>query len=303
MTLWLQIMYFPTGIALPYLLFPDGHLPSRRWRPVAWLVVVLMAVCTFTQITDPGPMYFHLAESPMRLPVDNPFGIDLGRIRDILGYSWLLSVFVLLASMVAPITRFRRASGTEREQLKWFVYFAVLTLLMFPAAFVAGDVVGNIVIALTILILPVGTAIAILRHHLYDIDVIIRRTLVYSALTAVLAALYFATIIVLQAAVRAISGQESPLAIVLSTLLIAALFTPLRGRLQNVIDRRFFRQKYDAEQVLEQFAQSARDETDLERLTAELLAVVDETMRPESAAVWLKAGDGRPGPRSSRTTP
>jgi hypothetical protein len=301
--LWLQP--FPSPLALPYLLFPDGRLPSRRWRPLVWAAVLAIGLQTIGAMTEPGRMaVFVLKNSgPVILSLTNPTGLDLGLARTVASLGWSLSLFVLMVSLAAPFSRYRHARGRERAQLRWFGYFGILTLGLFMLAIPGGGFLDSLALSMVFLVLPAATTIAILRHHLYDIDVIIRRTLVYSALTALLGGIYFGAVVVLQALFGRLTGERSALVIVLSTLLIAALFSPLRGRLQNVIDRRFFRQKYDAEQVLEQFAQSARAEVELEALVAELLAAVDETMRPESAAVWLKAGDGRSGRRSSRTTP
>jgi hypothetical protein len=158
--------------------------------------------------------------------------------------------------------------------------------------FIDTDLVGEFILALGLLILPLATTVAILRHSLYDIDVIIKRTLIYFILTLILVGIYLASVIFLQYLFTAVAGQESPVAIVISTLIIAALFNPLRHRVQDLIDRRFYRSKYDAAQTLNQFAQKARDEVDLDQLSAELLRVVEETMQPDKASLWLKPASG-----------
>jgi hypothetical protein len=215
-----------------------------------------------------------------------------------------MTILVLLGGGL-QIYRYRRDSNvTERQQTKWIlsgilatVFAIIVWILVFgpaltiPAgqpqllAYLGGWFLINTVL---LLILPATITIAILRYNLWGIDVIIRKTLLYAALTALLALVYFGSIAVLQGVVTAVSGQSSSVAIVVSTLVIAALFAPLRRRLQDVIDRRFFRRKYDAGQVLARFAQTARDETDLDSLTTELTRVVQETMQPEQVSVWLK---------------
>jgi len=204
-----------------------------------------------------------------------------------LNYAWFLSIILLPSALLAPIWRYRRAQSVERQRLKWVAYFAGLTLLLFPLAFIGGSTIGESFLLFLMLILPAATAIAILRHRLYDIDVIVKRTLQYGALSAILAAIYFASVIVLQAIFTSISGQSSDAAIAISTLIIAVLFTPLRRRIQEFIDRRFFRRKYDAEQTLARFAIIARDEVNMEILTAALLGVVEETMQPKSISIGV----------------
>ena len=219
------------------------------------------------------------------------------------------SMLVIVASLigvtfgvVAQVQRYRKISSpAQRQQTKWIMFgllcmfvmmvYWTIFIEMFPLppgrqrlAFFFSGLVQDFFISL----FPLAVAFSILRYRLWDIDLIIRRTLVYGVLTLLLALVYFGSITLLSSLFSAVTGQQSALAIVVSTLLIAALFTPLRRRLQDWIDRRFFRRKYNAQQVLAQFALTARDETDLDALTAELLRVVQETMQPEHVSVWLR---------------
>jgi hypothetical protein len=197
-----------------------------------------------------------------------------------------------LGAMISVFVRFRRARGDERQQIKWFAFAAALTLVWYlvfgqstrelPEAIVA---LASILVLQTI---PVATGIAILRYRLYDIDRIINRTLVYGSLTVTLVALYFGGIVVLQRIFVTLTGQQSTLAVVASTLLIAALFTPLRRRIQGFIDRRFYRSKYDARKTLEAFSAQLREETDLNALSEDLVGVVRETMQPAHVSLWLR---------------
>jgi hypothetical protein len=183
-----------------------------------------------------------------------------------------------------------------RAQIKWFFYAVSLLLVwvfygvgsglgIFP---VLPSWISSTIFGLLVALLSVAIGIAILKYRLYDIDLIIRRTLVYSALTATLGLVYFGGVVLLQSIFRAVGGQQSAIAIVVSTLTIAVLFTPLRRRIQNGIDRRFYRQKYDAEKVIARFSTILRDEVDLEKLSSALLAAVEETMQPERASLWLR---------------
>jgi cytochrome b subunit of formate dehydrogenase len=206
-----------------------------------------------------------------------------------------MPVWVVLC-LAALVVRYRRTGRVERQQIKWLlVATAVFAAAYIPVFLVTDFNFGpntafwNYLWMVAMLLIPVAIGIAILRYRLYDIDVIIRKTLLYTATTALLALLFFGSVILLQRGFEAITGQQSQLAIVLSTLAIAALFNPLRNRIQAAIDRRFYRKKYDAQQVLAQFAITARDETDMNALTAELARVVQETMEPEEVKVWLKS--------------
>jgi hypothetical protein len=201
------------------------------------------------------------------------------------------------------ILRFRRAAGDERQQLKWFASAAALLAAVFCATVIGSIIVEEVMgrsasslafktaqdlVTLSFAGLPVAAGIAILRYRLYDIDLIINRTLVYGSLTATLVALYFGVIVMLQRLFVLLTGQQSTLAVVASTLVIAALFTPLRRRIQHFIDRRFYRRKYDARKTLEAFSVKLRDETDLDALSDDLVGVVRETMQPAHASLWLR---------------
>jgi hypothetical protein len=216
---------------------------------------------------------------------------------------WLAFPFVFTALGSQIYRYFRRADAVQRQQTKWVVASIVVVLLTIglitPTGFdpPTGPDFGPALLQATIILLvlnagilliPVAITISILFYRLWDIDVIIRKTLIYTVLSGVLALVYFGMVILLQSVFDSASGQQSPIAIVISTLVIAAIFSPLRRRVQDAIDRRFFRQKVDAQQVLARFAQTARDETDIDKLTAELNSVVEQTLQPEHSAVWMK---------------
>ena len=235
-----------------------------------------------------------LAVSP---PVASPLAI--ASAEPILDAVYTIAVVALLilwaAAGVSLVLRLARSSGDERQQMKWFAYTASI-FAVFMVATIAVDLSGHAVpdpweeylFVGLILFLALGMAIAILRYRLYDIDLVINRTLVYGTLTALLGGVYLGSVIGLQAAFRATTGQGDAVAVVISTLAIAALFMPLRGRIQDIIDRRFFRRRYDAAQTLAAFSATVRDEVDLERLTGELVAVVENTMQPAHVSLWLR---------------
>ena len=192
---------------------------------------------------------------------------------------------------IVPLLRYRAGDNITRKQLRWLMIPAVLLPIVIIANMIGSDLNWSVTPALSVLwmliglvVFPLAVSVAILRHQLYDIDLIIRRTLVYGVLTAALGLIYLGSVAVLQSALPV----TSELAIVVSTLTVAALFNPLRGQIQAIINRRFYRNKYDAEETLAAFGAKARDEIDLNDLTAELLRVVDETMQPESASLWLR---------------
>ncbi len=269
------------------LLFPNGQFLSPRWQTVARLILI-------DDITGIIIHWFSPVKSGS-VPVDNPYALQgvLGEVAKITENVTILILMVsLFVGVLSVLIRFRRSAGVERQQIKWFAYGATLfgvLLMISMLAFQNPGILQDLFDAVTLSALPVTIAIAILRHRLFDIDIIIRRTLVYGALTATLVLVYFGSVLVLQDIFQAITGQhQSSVATVISTLGIAALFTPLRQRLQRDIDRRFYRRKYDAQRTLEAFAARARDEVELEQLTGSLLSVVGETLQPEHASLWLR---------------
>jgi hypothetical protein len=229
--------------------------------------------------------------------LDNPIGV-LGKdtVERLVGV-WIVGLLALVVvCAVALFVRYRRANATEREQIKWLLYACAVFLGVYVAGFVSrlggtaslGGYIWGVFFGLSVITLPATIGIAILKYHLYDIDVVINRTLVYGSLSAILVALYFGGIVALQRVFVLLTGQQSTLAVVASTLLIAALFTPLRRRIQSFIDRRFYRRKYDARKTLEAFSTHLRNETDLEALSGDLVGVVRETMQPAHVSLWLR---------------
>jgi uncharacterized membrane protein YhdT len=291
---WIVSWLLPVIIGLTVfyiLLFPTGRLPSRRWRLLVWLTVAFVLVGVISSALSPGALMGVLGS------IQNPFGIE--------GFSnvyykanlFAVSPLLTIAAALSLFVRLRPAIGIERQQIKWFVYAA--------AAYVSGSTLAYIVPGvmdtplwferagfafniITIPAMPIAIGIAILRYRLYDIDLIINRTLVYGLLTATLALLYVGGVLALQGTFRTLTGQESQLAVVASTLTIAALFNPLRRRIQSFIDRRFYRRKYDARKTLDTFNTRLRDEVNLDSLTANLVMVVKDTMQPAHVYVWLR---------------
>ena len=284
---WLWVVH--TGLfAFLGLLFPDGRLPTPRWRPFAWLVVAAVAAGSVAVAYSPGPI-------DSLAPIRNPMGIE--GIPNLVAPVEIVVFALTLGAALSLLVRLRRARGVERQQIKWFSYAAFVLAAGAVVSWVISDAVGAgwlrwdvgfVTTMVGLAGLPVAMGIAILRYRLYDIDRIINRTLVYGSLTAMLVALYFGTIVVLERVFVLLTGQESTLAVVASTLLIAALFTPLRRRIQTFIDRRFYRRKYDARKTLEAFSAKLRNETDLEALNEDLVGVVRETMQPAHVSLWLR---------------
>jgi hypothetical protein len=287
---WLGQWIWAPGLGLILvflpLLFPEGHPPSPRWRPVGWLggLSIVLAVVSSTIVLWPerGPALVTGDESPSHV-------LDV-----VLLFAAVPMLFVAgLGAVISLLVRFRRAREEERQQIKWFASAAALTLIwiiVFGQSTLRGLPEAMVALSSLLVIpsIPIATGVAILRYRLYDIDVIINRTLVYGSLTVILVGLYFGGIVVLQRVFVLLTGERSTLAVVTSTLLIAALFNPLRRRIQGFIDRRFYRRKYDAAKTLEAFSAKLRDETDLDALSGDLVGVVRETMQPAHVSLWLR---------------
>jgi hypothetical protein len=284
-------IFIPTAFGLPMfllLLFPDGRFISKRWRLVGWILGVLVVFAATSTAFAPG-----------RIPpgIENPLapGGAAGNVFEVLSPltdALALPAFALAVAGLA--VRLRRSRGVERQQLKWFTYCAALVGTGLGAGvFVSGPVGGLafLVGLLALAGLPVAAGIAILRYRLYDIDVIVNRTLVYGSLTVTLSLVYFGGVTATQALFRTLTSQQElpQLVIVASTLVIAAMFMPLRRRIQSFIDRSFYRRKYDAAKTLEEFSMKLRNETDLEALSDELVGVVRGTMQPAHVSVWLRS--------------
>lgn len=267
------------------LLFPDGRPPSRRWRPVVWFVAGVIALTAASLAFTPGP----LSDYPS---IENPLGIEglQPAFESLSVVAGPVALLCVLASVVSLLVRFWYSGGDEREQLKWFTYAIALGLLSLVGNGIFPDLAW-LIGGLGTAALPVAIGIAVVKYRLYDIDVIINRTLVYGTLTASLVLVYFGGVVALQYIFRVLTGGESQLAVVVSTLLIAALFNPTRRRFQAFIDRRFYRRKYDAGRILAIFGARLRDEVDLYTLSDDLLEVVRETMQPAHVSLWLRPSD------------
>ncbi len=284
-------------VLFAFLFFPDGRLPSSRWRVVAWLYVLVNCWGLAPFALAPGP----LAETGTRTlpPVMNPFGVEAldGLAGPVEVLSLPLAVFTGLTPFVALFVRYRRAEEEGgRQQIKWVAYAVVLLTGAITAVSVwpplDGTLTGLLLFLVGFLSIPSAIGIAILRHRLFDIDLVINRTLVYAVLTASLVLVYVASVAGLQRLFSPLTGEGNQLSVVASTLLIAALFGPLRRRVQGFIDRRFYRKKYDAAKTLEDFGVRLREETNLGALSEDLVGVVRGTLQPEHASLWLRPPAG-----------
>ena len=285
---WVSVPHIGLYVFLA-LLFPDGRLPSARWRPVGWVFAVVIVGGAAMVALSPGPL------SGFE-PIGNPFGVE-----GVPNFTALVEALVYTLTLVAVVSvfaRLKRSRGVQRQQVKWFAYAASILATSAALTYLVSEATGagwvrwvSFVPAMVGFVgMPVAVGIAVLRYHLYNIDLLINRTLVYGTLTVTLALVYFGGVATTEAILRALTGQEEQpqLAVVVSTLVIAALFNPLRSRIQSFIDRRFYRRKYDASKTLEAFSAKLRDETDLDALNAELVGVVRETMQPAHVSLWLR---------------
>jgi len=283
---WLNSwLFLPAVYGTPqllFLLFPTGRPLDRRWRPAVGLTLAAVTLQAAGGALVPGV----LVDAPVA-GIENPVGIGAGEAIELIGF---VLTFASIAVATASLAlRFRRARGEERLQLKWFVFAAGL----FASSFVIGGflftaedelpVAGQLLILVALALIPVAAAIAILRYRLYEIDRVINRALVYGGLTATLAGAYLGSVLLI-----GLAAGESNVAVAVATLAVAALFRPARGRIQAVVDRRFYRRRYDAARTLEAFGARLRDELDLEALGADVRGVVRETVQPAHVSLWLR---------------
>ncbi len=306
---WLLSWIYVPGVVLLLsflpLHFPNGRLPSSGWRWVMWATVSFTVAMTVVSALAPGRI--------KDTGVVNPLGIEalrsvFGLLEDVLQVFYLL---IILACVSSLLFRFRRAGGDERQQIKWLLYAAAalpawfLVNPLLSAAFPALSELAASGLVDTFLLagIPIAIGVAILKHRLYDIDVLINRTLVYGLLTVTLALIYVGGVVALQGVLRALTGQESTLAVVASTLAMAAVFNPLRGQVQGFVDRRFYRRKYDARRTLEAYSATLRDETNLKALHDNLAEVVTQTMQPAHVSLWLRPDKTPKGERFALPKP
>src|SRR5919106_2664371 len=298
---WVWVLHVGLFVFLA-LLFPDGRSPSPRWRPLVWASGVVVVAGTVSVALWPETARgFDL--------INHPLGTEVA--TDVINPVQTIVYALGLIAAASLLARLRGSKGVERQQVKWFTYAVAVLATSATLAYVVFESMGvvwlgwisSVLVIVGVVGLPAAVGIAILRYHLYNIDLIINHTLVYGPLTAVLAVLYFGSIVVLQLLFRALSGEGSQLVVVASTLTIAALFNRLRRSIQGLIDRSFYRRKYDAVKTLGTFSATLRDETDLVALREDLLGVVRETMQPVHVSLWLrpdlapKGGEGSGEPR------
>ncbi len=264
------------------LFFPTGALPSRRWRPALWIATVGLVGITVLGMLTPTIRLQEVRDFTIRNPIGVPAvgnGVEGSVLGGVFFAFFLLSIVLAFASLVV---RFRHSRGHERQQLKWFTYSGFVVLLVPPAENLP-EPLGGALFVIAVTFIPLSAGIAILKYRLYDIDLVINRTLVYGSLTALLGLAYLGLV----TGISSVAG-DSPITVAASTLAVAALFRPLRARIQGFIDRRFYRKKYDAQRTIEEFSARLRDEVSLDSLSEHLLEVVEDTMQPATASLWLR---------------
>jgi hypothetical protein len=277
---WIWAFIFPI-LPFVFLLFPDGRLPSRRWRPFAWVAGLVNGLFALMVPFRAGGLEYFPA-------IPNPVGIPALTEAVFQQWAFVTFIVILLATISLPV-RFRRARGDERQQLKWVAYAAVfLGVVGVVSPRWAPPLVSVFVETLAFTGLAAAIAVAILKYRLYDIDRIISRTVVYGLLTALLVAVYAGSVLILGQLFGGVTRDPPGWAVAGATLAVAALFQPARRRIQAVVDRRFNRRKYDAARTVEAFSVRLRDQVDLDALSAELLAVVDNTVQPTRSSLWLR---------------
>jgi hypothetical protein len=302
---WIGTLLWPSSylfLCLLLLLFPDGRLPSPRWRPVALALVVSWSIVILNSAFEPSTTTIQGISFPNLVQIQ-PLGHPASKV--VRGGALVIAVATLGAAALAPLLRFRRADPVQRQQLKWFAFVIGVTVV----AFLAGiAVAGPLPIVATVLVtvafggvlvgLPAAVGLAILRYRLYDIDRLINRAVVYATLTAVLGLGYAGAVLALGQLFGGVGERTPSWAVAGATLAVAALFQPARRRIQTAVDRRFNRRKYNTAKTIQAFSTRLRDQIDLDTLTTELLAVVDQTMQPTRTSLWL-----RPSPHGSSDIP
>jgi len=301
---WVGTVMWPSGylfLALLLLLFPDGRLPSPRWRPVALVLAVSWSVAILYSAFAP-------ATTVANVTFPNPVGIQaLGHPtwKAVAQGAAAVAVATLAAAALGPLLRFRRGDPAQRQQLKWFAFVIVVSVVTLLVALAVGGalpvvatMLWGVAVAGVLVGLPAAVGLAILRYRLYDIDRLIHRTLVYATLTAVLGLGYAGAVLVLGQLFGGVGERTPSWAVAGATLAVAALFQPARRRIQQAVDRRFNRRKYNTATTIQAFSTRLHDQLDLDTLSAELLAVVDQTMEPTRVSLWL-----RPSPAGSSATP
>jgi hypothetical protein len=283
-TAWVSSMAL---VAYLLLIYPTGDFLSKHWRVMGWITAGAVFISILGGVVMPGPL-------SMVAPIPNPLGLEvLGKVPEVLLYAGATVIFIMiLLGALSIILRFRRSIGEARQQIKWMAYGGLIFggFLITDFFITLPGLWETVKESLAFSVIPLTIGLAVLRYRLWDIDLIIRKTLVYGVLTAMLALVFFGGVTFLQRMFGKISGiEDSPAAIVLSTLAIVAISSPLRSRVQEFIDRRFYRRKYNAELALADFAEAARNETDLEQLSSRLTGTVQETLQPEQISLWLKA--------------